>query len=1410
MKHASRMLPVILLLYSTVACSEPTRQRVPDENDTPRVGLSTIATLVAPPLVGEPVQSASKRVEQPFAPAEPSPSETPRLGELPEAALLANRIVGFYEDNARSDTYIQVDKPLYRPGESIWFRVWNFRSADFLFRSESAVMELVNPKGAVVLSKELKSSDGLTNDFELGAEAVGGEYKLVAKMGARTVERTVVVASYEPPRLRMKLDFLRRAYGPGDRVQATLRVDPATGGTYALRDVRAQIRLDGAELPEVKAKTDKDGATVVSFVLPADIARGDGFLTVLCEDGGVTESISRRIPIVLRKLELSFFPEGGDLVEGLESRVYFQAKTPLGKVADVRGHIVDDHGNRVSTFETYERGLGRTTLLPASSRRYFAEVTSPVGVSERFALPLPKSDGCVMRAFDDIDSSEEAIRVAVSCTEARTVVLAATLREEAFDTATVDVTPGAPAVVFLKPRTDAMANAQGVARVTLFDERMQPLAERVVFRNRRGGLVVELEPAKERYAPRDAVSLSIVTKNAKGKPVPATLALSVIDDTVRSYADDKTAHMLARILLEAELPGDIEEPNFFFDTKEEKSAFAMELLLGTRGYRRFEWAPVMSVEPDAERRALLRAKAKQAMEEEAARQMKLADMIAREAMPAGALPRRAAMPMPAPMPRLRQPMPAPLPAPPAMPRLPDAPPRLVEPLPNLGRPFPGFPARERAEKKRIVEFAPVRVFPIPDYRSETTQAGPRTDFRDTIFWAPNVKTGDDGRATVKFPTSDALTTFRVFAEGAGGGTIGRKETTFESSLPFGLFAKLPQEVSEGDRILLPVTLANERTSDLDIRLISTFGESLVPAETPDASGIVSGGQKRSVFFPLDVKGREPAEVKLQAKSGELSDELVRTVRVAPLGFPQMQELSGRATGTVRHEIDLTGALPNAVDARLTLYASPVSTLLGGLEGMLRKPSGCFEQTSSTNYPNVMVLRYLKEHEVADAELMTRASALLAEGYGRLSGYESANKGYEWFGGDPGHEALTAYGLVQFAAMQDAWGEVDLKMVERTKRWLQSRRDGKGGYLRDPKALDSFGRASPEVTNAYITWALARTGTRGIDKELEVQRALAKETKDAYLLGLAAGALLSTPSLEAEGKAAAARLARMQDKDGAFRKADHSITRSGGRNLEIETTSLAVLAFLQAKAHEEETTRAVDWLQNNRSGFGEWGATQATVLALEALTAHANASRSMKGSGTITLRINGKVVATAKYDEGRREPLVFADFGKALLAGKNVVEIENAGTGKLPYSMAVDYRALDPQTSPNVAVRLDTALAKDALGMGETVRLDVRMTNTTDKGLPLTVARVGLPGGLAPQLWQLKELKERGEVAFYETRPREVTLYFRDFRPREEKALGLELVAEVPGSYTAPASSAYLYYTDDLKFWAPPVKVAVAP
>ncbi|HSN27000.1 MAG TPA: MG2 domain-containing protein [Kofleriaceae bacterium] len=1311
---------------------------------------------------------------------------------------LDKKIVDYFARTQTRRGYLMTDKPLYQPGETIWLRADVRMTGTLKGTATGASLSLVSPRGAVVAQKRVMVTDGVAqNDFALAADIEGGEYtiQLAADDGTQD-QKKIIINTYEAPRLQKTVELTKKAYGAGDSVVAAIEIKRATGEAFANRALTGVVTIDDIEVARLPIKTDAGGKAMAKFQLPGSIARGDGLLTVMAEDGGVTESIQKRIPIVMKSISMSLFPEGGDLVTGVPGRVYFMAKTPLGKPADLTGRVIDDRGIVVAKLESIHDGMGKFELTPMADRTYHVEIDRPVGIAQKFDVPAAKEGGCVVRSVDG--GAADKLRIATICSTS-------TVREKRLADAAVEVEAGKPALVELP----VAADAQGAVRVTLFSAKQEPLAERLVYHGRGRDLKITLAADKKQYTPRDGVKLHVHTTDAAGKPVKANVGVAVVDDTVLSFADDKSAKILAHFFLEPELGATaqdpIEEPNFYFGTKPEAQA-AMDALLATRGYRRFEWQQVMNPPPPPPVEAYTEA----AAIPQAAPPM---DMVKEEERPM----RKAAAgrgPMPPPPPAQAAPVgkvKAEATKAPVVRQIERADKDLAK---NnfAGRAHLAIAGGEQLDDEGEGQWqnglSPVRVFPVPEY--SRGYEGPRNDFRETIYWNPAVQTDASGDATVQFPVSDAVTSFRATAEGvSANGQPGIGEATIQSKMPLSLDVHMPVEVTSGDEIKLPITLTNETDHAVDADLKAQFGAAFKVGTQLPPKLHIEAHDKASLFVPLSVVATDgDADVHLAVATAGLEDKLDKKIHVVPLGVPFEASASGTAKTGVRahHDFDLGGALPGSIQATVTMYPSPLAAMTKGMEGMIREPGGCFEQTSSTNYPNVMVLSYLASNDAADPQLVQSANEKLDHGYKLLTGYETPEKGYEWFGHSPGHEALTAYGLMEFADMAKVY-DVDHSMVERTAGWLMSRRDGKGGFLRSAEAIDSFGRASETTTNAYIMWALSEAHrTKGMDTELAAQRKN-EASADPYLLALAT----NTALLNGGGADAVKRLAGMQGKDGSFTGAKESITMSGGESLAIETTALATLALIKASPNSEyepQIRAAVDFLNSHRSGFGEWGNTQATILGLKALTAYAEHSRQMQAPGTATLIVNGQRAGAISFDKGRKDALVWNDLASLLKPGKNTVELELAGGATLPYTIAIEYRSAKPASSEHAKVYVSTQLAKDHLKMGEGVKLHAHVENRTADGLPMTLARIGIPGGLTFQTWQLKELRDKHVIDFYETRPREVILYWGAMAPSSHRDIDLDLLAQSAGTYESPATSAYLYYTAEDKAWTAPTKVSI--
>ncbi len=1319
----------------------------------------------------------------------------------------------YFQGHSSQRYYIHVDKPLYKPGETIWFRLWELESTTFTHptNSYSAHIQLISPKGATVLEKNIamdpnSGQPGIaSNDFELPMAVQGGEYTLrITSTQGASAERSLIVSTYQPPRIKKKAEFLRKAYGPGDAVSAAISVHRATGEALALANLTAIVSVDSIEVQRFTVKSDAKGNAIVKFKLPKSITTGDGLLTLLVNDGGVTESLQKRIPITLKNIRLEMFPEGGDLVSGLPGRMYFSAKNSMGKAADISGHIENGKGERLTSFRSFHNGMGRYALSPKAGESYFAVIDSPRGITTKYPLPAAKESGCTLQSVDAYQSSGD-LKVGVWCSKSQSILATASLRDKSLGNSSYAIEAGkANLLSFPVP-----IGRQGAVRVTLFDENLSPLAERLVYRGRGNDLKISIAQNHEHYSPRDEVSLTIRAEDLSGNPVQADLSLSVVDDTVLSFADDKSAHLLSSLYLEAEMPGqEIEEPNFYFSEKP-KAAPSLDLVLGTQGWRRFAWKEVLS--PPVSK----------TISEPEASAMPMDGEINPAPPPPMAMPakpRFAAAKLP-----LRKEM--------------EKPAKAAAPVLNRRAGFARLQQRGLAgavaeeamadrpiedadwrkmgkmeKKKRAPQWTAYRVFPTPNYSQPYD--GPRTDFRETIAWQPHVKTDAKGEAVVQFYLNDSITSFRVQAEGVSqGGLPGRVEHLLNSKLPVSLAVKMPLEVSKGDTIRLPIVLENETDRPYTVDLQSEFGPAFRVQGVLPTSLTLKPKERSSFVATLSVvgdgKALEDGQMRIAMSAANLKDEVKRQVRVVPLGFPQEISLSGLVDKSASHQFTITGMIPETLSASLTMYPSPLATMLSGTEAIIREPYGCFEQASSANYPNIMVLDYMEENNAADPELVQKTMGHLDKGYNMLTGYESPKKGFEWFGGDPGHEALTAYGLMEFVDMSKVYGDVDMSMIERTSNWLKSRRDGKGGFKQNKRALDSFGRASAVVTNAYISYALSRTGDTDLAQELAGQKRTALAESDPYVLALAANTLVNLAPDAESTKAALQKLAALQSKSGAFTGADHSITRSGGIALDLETTSLAVMALLQGgDAYTGIVRRSVAWINTERSGAGGFGSTQSTVLTLAALSQFAESTRVTRSGGTATVFINGIASGSLRFEKGHKDALVFDDIAGALKPGKNTIELKLDSESPLPYSIGISYRSKMPASSPKTAVGVRTTLAKTKLPVGEGVRMDVKITNRTNKGQPMTLARVGIPGGLTFQTWQLKELVDKKIIDFYETREREVVLYFRSLAPNAQIQVPLELLARVPGKYVGPASQAYLYYTNEFRDWSEPLTVHI--
>jgi hypothetical protein len=347
----------------------------------------------------------------------------------------------------------------------------------------------------------------------------------------------------------------------------------------------------------------------------------------------------------------------------------------------------------------------------------------------------------------------------------------------------------------------------------------------------------------------------------------------------------------------------------------------------------------------------------------------------------------------------------------------------------------------------------------------------------------------------------------------------------------------------------------------------------------------------------------------------------------------------------------------------------------------------------------------------------------------------------------------------------------------------------------------------DTTNAYIVWALIESGEKGLDKEIAAVKASAVSTQDSYIVALGANILAATVD-HTGARQLMDKLVKKQESAGNVAGAVTSITRSGGEALSIETTALSVLAWMRDPGYAAQVQKGLQFLVGENKS-GRFGSTQSTVLALRSIVAYDNANARPKAPGRIILTVDGRPVgAPLAFTSTSQGSLVMPDFTSDLAPGKHSVALRMEDGSSMPFSMSVKYNSLLPESAKETQVGLQVTLRDSQVQEGNVTEAVVSITNRSDQAIPTPVAIIGIPGGLEVRHDQLKELVKSGKIDAYEVIGREVVLYWRFLKARDKFDVPLSLVAAIPGSYTGPASRAYLYYTDEFKNWAPGLKVNI--
>ena len=283
--------------------------------------------------------------------------------------------------------------------------------------------------------------------------------------------------------------------------------------------------------------------------------------------------------------DVSFYPEGGNLLEGVFCKVAFKALKRDGTSESISGEITDENGNRITSIETFYAGMGAFSFIPNPEKRYYLNCRNENGLEKQFELPKPVPNAFALTASKKYGRISVGVNKSASSPDIPCYLLAH-CRGMVIYFAEWD------------KRNESVSFSEdvlpaGVIQFVLFDTEMNPLSERLVFcKNDNATAKDDFKTNKASYEKREKV-IATLTPSLWGRAgegilgrVGEGLHLSVAITDDKDISVDYSTTILSSLLLSSELKGYIENPAYYLQD-DVKSSISLDYLMMTHGWRRY-------------------------------------------------------------------------------------------------------------------------------------------------------------------------------------------------------------------------------------------------------------------------------------------------------------------------------------------------------------------------------------------------------------------------------------------------------------------------------------------------------------------------------------------------------------------------------------------------------------------------------------------------------------------------------------------------------------------------------------------------------------------------------------------------------------------------------------------------------
>ncbi len=707
---------------------------------------------------------------------------------------------------------------------------------------------------------------------------------------------------------------------------------------------------------------------------------------------------------------------------------------------------------------------------------------------------------------------------------------------------------------------------------------------------------------------------------------------------------------------------------------------------------------------------------------------------------------------------------------------------------------------------------------VLNFSSDTPNSTPRLReyFPETLLWQPELVTDKNGGATLNFKLADSLTTWKLYAVGStASGEVGMVERDIQTFQLF--FAELdpPKILTEGDEIWLPVPIRNYTNKNQKVSVsMAENSWSNLPDGAVQQIEIAPNDSRNAIFNFRATSPVENGKQKVTALAKGEGDAIEKPVTVKPNGKETVQIQSQLFRGNAVFDVNFpANSFPNTRRAELKIYPNMLAHVAESIEGLLKRPYGCGEQTTSSTYPNLMILKIEKDlGKAVDKQTKAQAEIYLREGYERLLNYQTTSGGFSYWGkNDAPNVALTAY-ILRFLNDAKDFVEVDERVIGNAQNWLLKQQQTDGSWQTTQVEVDA--------STAYVARALSLDAEKNDEAKKSLRGGLERLKKrlsqisDAYVLANFALASIETGDAEtAQIIADKLNLLSQPDKETVFWTTAKTPFYGWGRSAKIETTALVVQLFSrlnEAGKFDTPLSRGLAFALKNKDKYGVWYSTQTTVNVLDALILLQQKSGKVakqNADDKAEIYINGRKIQDLALDANSlANPLRF-DVSPYLTETSNRVEIKS-GSANFTQAQIVAAHYIAWKDAPEESPYFDLKINFDRTeaGIGEEITCAVSVARKTYNSYGMLLAEIGIPPGAEVDRDSLEKIKNAEDISRYDILPDKIIVYLWavsapvNFNFKFKPRYGIN-------AQTAP-SIVYDYYNAEAQATAAPLKFSI--